>query len=267
MLLAISLLFLRWPLSTIGKFIGFLKYEDNAAWLRAAAGYLKINDGNIRPLNTAAGGHVLDYLIGFIHAITALGDSSRNTDPATAFITLANTYMTIGIISCFFIALISWQILKKLASRDLGIIGMLCVVIVAYPGFARPSFEAGTLSLSATVMSIWAAMFLVLLITTEQRTAGLYHILLFFLFVGIGGMWWPAVPISIASVLLLIIDYFYAKRNSNRLVFLVIPLLLFCLLPLIKLWKHFLRFSLSDPFLPPKVASWHTQKSLWPLSC
>lgn len=112
MLLAISLLFLRWPLSTIGKFIGFLKYEDNAAWLRAAAGYLKINDGNIRPLNTAAGGHVLDYLIGFIHAITALGDSSRNTDPATAFITLANTYMTIGIISCFFIALISWQILK-----------------------------------------------------------------------------------------------------------------------------------------------------------
>ena len=239
LLLAISLLFLRWPLSSIGKFIGFLKYEDNAAWLRAAAGYLKINDGNIRPLNTAAGGHVLDYLIGFIHAITALGDSSRNTDPVTAFITVANTYMTIGILSCLFIALISWQILKKLASRDLGIIGMLCVVIVAYPGFVRPSFEAGTLSLSATVMSIWAAMFLVLLITTEQRTAGLYHILLFFLFVGIGGMWWPAVPISVASGLLLVVDYFYAKRNSNRLVFLVIPLLLFCLLPLIKLWKHF----------------------------
>lgn len=144
---------------------------------------------------------------------------------------------------------------------------MLCVVIVAYPGFARPSFEAGTLSLSATVMSIWAAMFLVLLITTEQRTAGLYHILLFFLFVGIGGMWWPAVPISIASVLLLIIDYFYAKRNSNRLVFLVIPLLLFCLLPLIKLWKHFFTILSFRSFLPPKVASWHTQKSLWPLSC
>ena len=201
LLVSSSLLILRWPVNSIGKSMTILKPEDNARWLSFAAELLPFRQGLIHPSAAvgggAGGGHVFDYYIAIVHSLTNLFLKERSSDLSSSYITIINTYRFTILLLLFFSSLLVFHLIAKFTHLTLALLSAIFVPLFMYPAFYDIVLRTGHLSLLVAMLFLLATLVFTLALGTDITSNNTEHILVAVIGFGIGGIWWPALPISL----------------------------------------------------------------------
>ena len=206
LLVSSSILVMRWPVSSIGRNMAILKPEDNSRWISFAAELLPFRQGAVHPSAAvgggAGGGHVFDYFITIIHSLTNLFIGNRSSNLSTAYISIMNTYRLTIVLLLFFSSLIVFQILRKLTHPTLAIVSAILVPIFMYPALYDVVLRTGHLSLNVAMLFLLATIAYCLSIDADTSSSNSELFLITIIGFGIGGIWWPVLPISLVVAII-----------------------------------------------------------------
>ena len=256
LLVSSSLLVLRWPVSSIGKSMSVLKPEDNSRWISFAAELLPFRQGSVHPSAAvgggAGGGHVFDYFITVVHSLTNLFVEDRSSNLSTAYISITNTYRLTILLLLFFSSLITHQLVRKLTHSSLPMVSAIVVPLFMYPALYDIVLRTGHLSLIVAMLFLLASIAYCLSISADTSSGNSELLLVATIGVGIGGIWWPVLPVSLVMVMicgLLVLSNLSRKRK---------PILLFSLVTAVVLAWRFMSIYFIQYFQTISVRSFFT---------
>jgi hypothetical protein len=256
LLVSSSILVMRWPVSSIGRNMAILKPEDNSRWISFAAELLPFRQGAVHPSAAvgggAGGGHVFDYFITMIHSLTNLFIEDRSSNLSTAYVSILNTYRLTIVLLLFFSSLIVFQILRKLTHPTLAIVSAILVPIFMYPALYDVVLRTGHLSLMVAMLFLLTTIVYCLSIDANSSSSNSELLLIAIISFGIGGIWWPALPISLVmAVICGLIILRNLGRNRK-------PILLISLVAVVVLAWRFMSIYFIQYFQVISVRSFFT---------
>jgi hypothetical protein len=193
-----ALLIWRWPLNSPIDFIGFLSYEDNAAWISTVAAFTPQHTGGFI---TGSGGFVLDPLMSLIYGIRTVGLS--DVKPIVVYEVTAATY---GLLQFLAIVTVGLFVVRKLKTTPSGVALQLTAALasmsISYIALQLPR-STGHLTFIGAI----ALMHVILLLSTILfENKKYFFAATFIVSVGVVGMWWPYLLVVAITLVLMILD-------------------------------------------------------------
>ena len=191
-----ALLIWRWPINSPSEFIGFLSYEDNAAWTSTVAAFTPQHAGGFI---SGSGGFVLDPLMSLLYGIRTVGLSDVNS--ILVYEVTVATYGFLQFIAVVSVGLFIIRTIKPYKSGiTLQITASLSAMFMMYIALQLPR-STGHLTFVGAIALITS----MLLISTVQFTKKKHFIVTIVLVsAGVVGMWWPYLLVVIFTLFITI---------------------------------------------------------------
>jgi hypothetical protein len=215
-----ALLMFRWRVSGLANILGVLKAEDNGRWIMAASKLSSYSGLGVRPDSSAGGGYLLDYFISVVRFVTVGGSSKIDSDPATSYLVVANSYYIALLIVFVFVAGFASKFLENFGIKRYSLIAPLGLLFFLSQQMFRLFVNYGHLSFLVAMSFFWITCYLLLLSSIGTKSMIQISCLAGIASLGIMGGWWPLIPITI-SILIFQLVYQLIHSNFSRSVFVV----------------------------------------------